>query len=87
MSNPGQPQGVPSKVTDAVLKPSDPPPEGATPVSGIDFDKHAGQNISVADMVADMTTMGFQATSVGQAANIINDMVGYVDPSCGDVAY
>ncbi|TKX25979.1 deoxyhypusine synthase [Elsinoe australis] len=74
---------APAAATQAVLKPSDPPPEDAAPVVGIDFDKHAGGNISVADMVTGMETMGFQATSVGQAAKVINDMKSWRDPETG----
>jgi deoxyhypusine synthase len=66
---------APTGAQDAVLKPSDPVPEGAVPVVGLDFDKFAGRNITVAEMVESMTNMGFQATSVGQAAQIINGMV------------
>jgi len=67
--------GAPSGAAQAVLKPSEPPPEGAVPVKGIDFSNHADQDISVADMVENMEYMGFQATSVGQAAKVINEMV------------
>ncbi|PSK56650.1 deoxyhypusine synthase [Elsinoe australis] len=74
---------APAGATQAVLKPSDPPPEDAAPVVGIDFDNHAGGNISVADMVTGMETMGFQATSVGQAAKVINDMKSWRDPETG----
>jgi deoxyhypusine synthase len=66
---------APTGAQDAVLKPSDPVPEGAVPVVGLDFDKFADRNITVAEMVESMTNMGFQATSVGQAAQIINGMV------------
>ena len=66
---------APSGAQDAVLKPSDPVPEGAIPVTGLDFDKFAGRNITVAEMVESMGNMGFQATSVGQATQIINGMV------------
>ncbi|KAF2158153.1 deoxyhypusine synthase-like protein [Myriangium duriaei CBS 260.36] len=71
---------APSGATEAVLKPSDPAPEGAVPVSGIDFNQYAGKDISAADLVAGMTTMGFQATSIGQAAQLINEMRSYRDP-------
>lgn len=66
---------APSGATDAVLKASDPVPEDAVPVIGLDFDEHKSRDISVAEMVGNMTNMGFQATSVGKAAKIINDMV------------
>ncbi|PNS15457.1 hypothetical protein CAC42_716 [Sphaceloma murrayae] len=74
---------VPATVAQAVLKPSDPPPEGAAPVVGIDFDHHEQDDITVADMVFGMEHMGFQATSVGQAARVINDMRSWKDPETG----
>jgi hypothetical protein len=51
----------PSNATDAVLKPSEPVPEGSREVQGIDFNDYAD--------------MGFQATAVGEAVRIVNDMV------------
>lgn len=66
---------APTGATDAVLKQSDPVPEDSVPVSGLDFDKYAKKDITVADMVANMTNMGFQASSVGQAAKVIEGMV------------
>jgi len=78
MSGNTQDSAVPSGAAQAVLKLSDPPPEGATEVKGIDFDHYAEKNISVADMVEAMEHMGFQASSVGQAAKVINGMVCYV---------
>lgn len=70
-----QDSAVPTGAAQAVLKPSDPPPEDATEVKGINFDHYAEKNISVADMVEAMEHMGFQASSVGQAAKVINGMV------------
>lgn len=66
---------APATVTDAVLKPSDPVPEGAIPVQGLDFDKYAGRNVTAAELVDGMVNMGFQASSVGQAVKIIDGMV------------
>lgn len=66
---------VPDQAAEAVLKRSDPVPEDAIPVAGIDFNDYSGRNITVAEMVEKMSTMGFQATSVGQASRIINSMV------------
>lgn len=66
---------APSGATDAVLKASDPVPEDAVPVVGLDFDAHRERDITAAEMVANMTSMGFQASSVGQAAKIIDGMV------------
>ena len=67
---------TPSDATDAVLKPSDPVPEGAVQVEGLDFSHFADRNISAAELVEKMCTMGFQASSIGQAAKIIDGMVG-----------
>jgi len=74
---------APSGATDAVLKPSDPVPEGAIPVKGLDFDVFHGRNISVAELVGNMSTMGFQASSIGQAAKIIDGMRAWRDPETG----
>ena len=67
---------APSGATDAVLKPSEPIPDGATEVQGIDFDNYADRSITVDELVAGMASMGFQATSVGEAVRIIEGMVG-----------
>lgn len=73
---------APSGATDAVLKPSDPVPENAIPVKGLDFDDFAGRNITAAELVENMAQMGFQATSIGQAVEIVNGMVcKYSQPS------
>ena len=66
---------APSGATDAVLKPSEPVPEGAREVQGIDFDKYAGRSITVDELVGGYGSMGFQATAVGEAVRIINGMV------------
>jgi deoxyhypusine synthase len=66
---------APSGAAAAVLKPSDPVPEDARPVQGIDFNHYAQRSITVEELVGGMADMGFQATSVGQAVRIINDMV------------
>lgn len=65
----------PSDVAAAVLKPSDPVPEDAKRVQGIDFNDYAQRSITVEELVGGMANMGFQATSVGEAVRIINDMV------------
>jgi deoxyhypusine synthase len=66
---------APSNATDAVLKPSDPISETAKEVQGIEFNKYAQRGITVEELVGGMANMGFQATSVGEAVRIINDMV------------
>ena len=65
----------PSNATDAVLKPSDPVPEGSREVQGIDFNDYAARDITVDELIAGYASMGFQATAVGEAVRIMNDMV------------
>lgn len=64
-----------NKAKDAVFVTSDPVPEGAQPVQGIDFNLHQDRGISVVDLVEGMTNMGFQASAMGDAVRIINEMV------------
>lgn len=59
----------------AVLVPSEAIPEGAREVRGIEFNDHHGRDISVAELVDGMAGMGFQASAVGDAVRIINEMV------------
>lgn len=76
-SNTPLPNGdAPSGATDAVLKPSDPIPEDAIPVKGLDFDAFADRNVTVAELVENLANVGFQASSIGQAVDIVNGMVG-----------
>ncbi|KAK9474366.1 Deoxyhypusine synthase [Dipodascopsis tothii] len=63
---------LPSLASDAVLKASEPVPESAVEVSGIDF--NASKDISVKSLVQGMRNMGFQATAVGTACEIIDEM-------------
>ena len=63
--------------TNAVLRPSDPVPDEAREVTGIEFNDYRGQDISARELVAGMANMGFQATAVSNAVQIINDMVGH----------
>jgi hypothetical protein len=65
----------PSNATDAVLKPSEPVPEDSTEVQGIEFNDYADRAITVEELVAGYASMGFQATAVGEAVRIVNDMV------------
>jgi hypothetical protein len=71
---------APTGATDAVLKPSAPIPEGSREVQGIDFNHYASRSITVEELVGGYATMGFQATSVGEAVRIINDMVSCSRP-------
>lgn len=66
---------TPTEAQDAVLKPSEPVPEGAVPVQGLDFDAFADRNVTVAELVENLKAVGFQATSIGQAVDIVNGMV------------
>lgn len=77
MSTP-QEAAAPSGATDAVLKPSEPVPADAREVQGIDFNQYANRSITVEELVAGYSQMGFQATAVGEAVRIVNDMVSLV---------
>lgn len=55
-------------------------------MSGIDFDNYRDHKLTVEDLVAGMSTMGFQATSVGDAVRIINEMRSWRDAETGDGA-
>ncbi len=66
---------VPTAAKDAVFMTSDPVPEGAIPVQGVDFDRHKKDDITVVDLVDGMSNMGFQASAIGDAVRIINEMV------------
>ena len=68
---------APTAATEAVLKPSEPLPEGSRQVEGIDFNQYATRSITVEELVSGYANMGFQATSVGEAVRIINDMVRF----------
>ena len=76
MAQNGAQNGVaPSGATDAVLKPSDPVPADAVQVDGVDFTNFRDRNITVTELVNSMSNMGFQASSIGQAAKIVDGMV------------
>ena len=66
---------APSIATGAVLLPSDPVPEGVQRVQGIDFNAHHAADVTVAELVDGMASMGFQASAVADAVQIINQMV------------
>ena len=69
---------APSLSTDAVLKPSAPVPKGVQEVSGVEFNNYKDHDITVAELVSQMTTTGFQASAVSDAVRIINDMVSLI---------
>jgi deoxyhypusine synthase len=74
MSADGHSDKAPNTATNAVLKPSVFSPENAKEVRGIDFNKYANRNISVLELVQNMADMGFQATSVGEAIKLVDQM-------------
>lgn len=45
------------------------------PVKGLDFNEFKDRDITVAELVENMTQMGFQASSIGQASKIVDGMV------------
>jgi hypothetical protein len=59
----------------AVLKPSAPMPATSTQIRGVDFSEYAKQNISVAQLTKHFSSTGFQASNLGRAIEIINNMV------------
>ena len=65
----------PADATDAVLKPSDPVPADTREVQGIEFDDYAQRSITVEELIGGYARMGFQATAIGEAVRIVNDMV------------
>lgn len=77
----------PALATDAVLKPSVEMSADAAKVSGIEFDSYK-DNITAADLVDGMSNMGFQASSLGKACNIINEMIKWegVNETTGEPA-
>ncbi|CZR53630.1 deoxyhypusine synthase [Phialocephala subalpina] len=78
-------QGAPpSTVTDAVLVPSNEMPKDAQKVEELEFNKFAGRPITVDDLISGMNHMGFQASSIGEAVRIINDMRAWKDQETGD---
>lgn len=78
------PQAPPSNATDAVLKPSEPVPADAREVRGIDFDDYAQRSITVEELMGGYARMGFQATAIGEAVRIVNDMVSAFPTAHGD---
>ena len=75
MSSSAAEGAAPSSVTAAVLKPSTEMPEGSQKVEELDFNAYKGRSITVEELLHGMRHMGFQASSIGEAVRIINDMV------------
>jgi deoxyhypusine synthase len=68
-------QNAPDVATGAVLKPSEEVGENVPKVQGIDFNDFEGKDITVREMIKGMSRMGFQASAVSEAADIITKMV------------
>ncbi|OIW27662.1 Deoxyhypusine synthase [Coniochaeta ligniaria NRRL 30616] len=81
MASPNHP---PAAATDAVLVKSVEMPKEAQKVEELDFNKFKGRPITAEDLYNGMKHMGFQATSVGEAIRIINDMRAWRDPETGE---
>lgn len=64
----------PTGAMDAVLVKSDEMPDGSQQVEELDFNK-LKRPITAEDLLLGTRHMGFQASSVGEAVRIINDMV------------
>lgn len=66
---------APTAAKDAVLVKSGAMPDGSQKVEDFDFNKFNGGPISAEELLQGMQHMGFQASSIGEAVRIINDMV------------
>lgn len=74
----------PAAATDAVLVKSVQMPQDAQRVEELDFNKFKGRPITAEDLLEGMKHMGFQATSIGEAVRIINEMRAWGDPETGE---
>ena len=62
---------IPLDASAAVLKPSEPVPDAAVSVEGPNFD----QDLSLAQLLESYKRVGFQASSLAKAIEIVNKMV------------
>ncbi|KAJ5223251.1 deoxyhypusine synthase [Penicillium chermesinum] len=76
--------GPPTSATNSVLLASEPMPAGTHQVRGVDFDQFQGRDITVAELVDNLTHTGFQGSAVAEAARIINEMRAFRHPETGD---
>ncbi|GMM29214.1 deoxyhypusine synthase [Martiniozyma asiatica (nom. inval.)] len=65
---------IPNLAAGAVLQASDPVPENTDTVKGINYSEASSRNARAKDIVDGMRTMGFQASSLSQACDIIDQM-------------
>lgn len=70
--------------SEAILVKSDEMPPGSQRVQELDFNKLSGRSVTVDDLVEGMTHMGFQASAIGEAIRIINEMRAYRHPETND---
>ena len=66
---------VADKSAQAVLKPSIPMPKSSTKIRGVDFNEYKSRPITVQQLTSHFSTTGFQASNLGKAIEIINNMV------------
>lgn len=66
---------APKDASAAVLQPSEPVPDNSVSVLGPNFDN----SFSLQQFLASYERVGFQATSLGRAIDIVNRMVGVVE--------
>lgn len=64
----------PDLAADAVMKESIPVPASFQEVKGVDYSKPNSRNMRAVDLVESMKTMGFQASNLYTACEIINEM-------------
>lgn len=65
---------LPDLLAEAVLKESVPVPDDFVKVDGIDYSKPEAIDMKASDLVNAMKTMGFQASTLGEACEIIDRM-------------
>jgi deoxyhypusine synthase len=65
---------VPAQASAAVLQPSEPISDSAISVQGPDLEK----NLSLQDLLKSYERIGFQASSLGRAIDIVNRMVCFL---------
>ncbi|AQZ11162.1 DYS1 (YHR068W) [Zygosaccharomyces parabailii] len=65
---------LPDLLAEAVLKESVPVPDDFVKVQGIDYSKPEATDMRASDLVNAMKTMGFQASTLGEACEIVDRM-------------
>lgn len=78
MSANGIVESAPSSAAAAVMVKSEEMPAGSQKVEELDFNAFAGRQVTVEDLIGGMNNMGFQASAVGDAVKIINDMASHM---------